>query len=360
MASVELKNINKKYSNNGYVVKDMNLKVKDKEFIILVGPSGCGKTSTLRMIAGLEKSTDGKIFIDGKLVNEIEPRDRDIAMVFQDYALFPHMTVYNNMAFALKLKKVLEKEIDSNITDISKVLGIDKLLKRKPRELSGGEKQRVAIGRALVCKPKVFLMDEPLSNLDAKLRIEMRELLLKIHKEFNITTIYVTHDQVEAMTLGDKIVVMKDGSILQIDTPENVYRYPNNKFTASFIGIPQMNFIYAKVKERKGEIFLKLSNCLFKYNHKKLKEYLEEEVIIGIRVEDVLICKDRYNSNILEGQVDYIEMLGSEKILYIILDNINFKIKVSSYCKYNKGDIIRFTIDLNKIHVFDRDSGGVI
>jgi multiple sugar transport system ATP-binding protein len=264
------------------------------------------------------------------------------------------------MAFALKLKKVLEKEIDSNITDISKVLGIDKLLKRKPRELSGGEKQRVAIGRALVCKPKVFLMDEPLSNLDAKLRIEMRELLLKIHKEFNITTIYVTHDQVEAMTLGDKIVVMKDGSILQIDTPENVYRYPNNKFTASFIGIPQMNFIYAKVKERKGEIFLKLSNCLFKYNHKKLKEYLEEEVIIGIRVEDVLICKDRYNSNILEGQVDYIEMLGSEKILYIILDNINFKIKVSSYCKYNKGDIIRFTIDLNKIHVFDRDSGGVI
>ena len=256
MAQLSLKHIYKRYPNGFEAVKDFSLEVADKEFIIFVGPSGCGKSTTLRMVAGLEEISDGEFCIDGKRMNEVEPKDRDIAMVFQNYALYPHMTVYDNMAFGLKLRKVPKAEIDKKVRDAAKILDLEKLLERKPKALSGGQRQRVAMGRAIVREPKVFLMDEPLSNLDAKLRVQMRAEIAALHHRLGATIIYVTHDQTEAMTLGTRIVVLKDGVIMQVDSPQTLYNKPDNLFVAGFIGSPQMNFMDCEVKEEDGKILL--------------------------------------------------------------------------------------------------------
>ena len=266
MASLSLKHIYKVYDNNVKAVKDLNLNIKDKEFVVFVGPSGCGKSTTLRMIAGLEEISSGELRIDNKVVNNVEPKDRDIAMVFQNYALYPHMSVYENMAFGLKIKKLPNEEIHKRIIEAAEVLGITEYLDRKPKAMSGGQRQRVALGRAIVRNPKVFLLDEPLSNLDAKLRTQMRAEILKLYKKLDTTFVYVTHDQVEAMTMGTKIVVMKDGILQQVDTPKNLYKYPNNKFVASFIGTPQMNFLNATLLHKKNEIIVKLIDHNVEFN----------------------------------------------------------------------------------------------
>ena len=288
MASLSLENICKIYPNGFEAVKDFNLEIDDKDFIIFVGPSGCGKSTTLRMIAGLEDISRGDLKIDGRVVNDVEAKDRDIAMVFQSYALYPHLTVYDNMAFGLKLKKVPQEEIDKKVRNAAKILDLEKLLDRKPKALSGGQRQRVAMGRAIVREPKVFLMDEPLSNLDAKLRVQMRTEIAKLHERLGATMIYVTHDQTEAMTLGTKIVVMKDGIIQQVDTPQNLYNYPQNLFVAGFIGSPQMNFIDVAVAKEDGKVVLKMKENKFVLPEDKAKEvveqgYLNKTVTMGIR-----------------------------------------------------------------------------
>ena len=292
MASLSLENICKIYPNGFEAVKDFNLEINDKDFIIFVGPSGCGKSTTLRMIAGLEDISKGNLKIDGKVVNDVEAKDRDIAMVFQSYALYPHLTVYDNMAFGLKLKKVPKDEIDKKVRYAAKILDLEKLLDRKPKALSGGQRQRVAMGRAIVREPKVFLMDEPLSNLDAKLRVQMRTEIAKLHERLGATMIYVTHDQTEAMTLGTKIVVMKDGVIQQVDTPQNLYNSPQNLFVAGFIGSPQMNFIDALVTEEDGKVVLKMDEHKFVLPEAKAKVvvekgYMNKTVTMGIRPENI-------------------------------------------------------------------------
>ena len=299
MASLSLKNVCKVYPNGFVAVKDFNLEIADQEFIIFVGPSGCGKSTTLRMIAGLEEISSGELWIGDKLVNDVEPKDRDIAMVFQNYALYPHMSVYDNMAFGLKLRKVPKDEIDKSVHEAAKILDIEHLLDRKPKALSGGQRQRVAMGRAIVRSPKVFLMDEPLSNLDAKLRVQMRVEISKLHQRLQTTIIYVTHDQTEAMTLGTRIVVLKDGIIQQVDTPQNLYNTPNNIFVAGFIGSPQMNLIDAEVKANGSQVDLVLSDTvtitLPVEKSKKLIDgnYVGKTVVVGIRPEDVKE-NDRY------------------------------------------------------------------
>ena len=292
MATIQLKNVFKRYENGFEAVKDFNLDIQDKEFIIFVGPSGCGKSTTLRMIAGLEEITEGELLIDGKLMNYVEPKDRDIAMVFQNYALYPHMSVYDNMAFSLKLKKTPKEEIDQKVKEAAKILDLDELLDRKPAQLSGGQRQRVAMGRAIVRNPKVFLMDEPLSNLDAKLRVQMRTEISKLHQRLGNTIIYVTHDQTEAMTLGTRIVVMNRGVVQQVDTPKNLYNHPDNLFVAGFIGSPQMNFVKCDVVEKNGKICLVFgeSTVTVSDNRAKiLKEngYVGKQVMMGIRPEDL-------------------------------------------------------------------------
>ena len=293
MASLSLKNVCKVYPNGFVAVKDFNLEIADQEFIIFVGPSGCGKSTTLRMIAGLEEISSGELWIGDKLVNDVEPKDRDIAMVFQNYALYPHMSVYDNMAFGLKLRKVPKAEIDKSVHEAAKILDIEHLLDRKPKALSGGQRQRVAMGRAIVRSPKVFLMDEPLSNLDAKLRVQMRVEISKLHKRLQTTIIYVTHDQTEAMTLGTRIVVLKDGIIQQVDTPQNLYNTPNNIFVAGFIGSPQMNLIDATVAQEGSQVTLKMSDdVIIKLPAEKSKKlidggYVGKTVVVGIRPEDV-------------------------------------------------------------------------
>ena len=290
MASLSLKNVCKVYPNGFVAVKDFNLEIEDKEFIIFVGPSGCGKSTTLRMIAGLEEISSGELWIGDKQVNDVEPKDRDIAMVFQNYALYPHMSVYDNMAFGLKLRKVPKAEIDKQVHEAAKILDIEHLLDRKPKALSGGQRQRVAMGRAIVRKPKVFLMDEPLSNLDAKLRVQMRIEISKLHQRLQTTIIYVTHDQTEAMTLGTRIVVLKDGIIQQVDTPQNLYNAPQNVFVAGFIGSPQMNLIDAKLVKNGDDMVLMFgSNSvkLPKTKADKLGDYVGKTVVMGIRPEDL-------------------------------------------------------------------------
>ena len=292
MASISLKNICKKYPNGFEAVKNFNMEIEDKEFIIFVGPSGCGKSTTLRMVAGLEDISSGELLIDGRLVNDVEPKDRDIAMVFQNYALYPHMTVYDNMAFALKLRKTPKEEIDKMVRDAAKILDLEKLLDRKPKALSGGQRQRVAMGRAIVRNPKVFLMDEPLSNLDAKLRVQMRTEISKLHQRLGTTIIYVTHDQTEAMTLGTRIVVMKDGVVQQIDSPQNLYNAPANLFVAGFIGSPQMNFVDAVCQVNGKKVNLKVGPYSIALSEQKSKAlidggYAGKTVVMGIRPEDV-------------------------------------------------------------------------
>ncbi len=364
MASLSLKNICKVYPNGFEAVKDFNLEVEDQEFIIFVGPSGCGKSTTLRMIAGLEEISSGELKIDGKLVNDVEPKDRDIAMVFQNYALYPHMTVFDNMAFGLKLRKVPKDEIKKKVEEAAKILDLEKLLDRKPKALSGGQRQRVAMGRAIVRNPKVFLMDEPLSNLDAKLRVQMRSEIASLHNRLKATIIYVTHDQTEAMTLGTRIVVLKDGVIMQVDSPQKLYNEPNNLFVAGFIGSPQMNFIDAvcKVEGEKVTLnFEKTSVVLPPAKAKKLIDggYDGKTVVMGIRPEDIgdsQIEIEAHKDASFETDVTGYELLGSEVLLYFNVAGTAMTAKVDSRTSARMGDHITLALDPEKIHCFDKET----
>ena len=364
MASLSLTNVCKVYPNGFEAVKDFNLEVEDQEFIIFVGPSGCGKSTTLRMIAGLEEISSGELKIDGRVVNDVEPKDRDIAMVFQNYALYPHMTVFDNMAFGLKLRKVPKDEIKKKVEEAAKILDLEKLLDRKPQALSGGQRQRVAMGRAIVRNPKVFLMDEPLSNLDAKLRVQMRSEIASLHNRLKATIIYVTHDQTEAMTLGTRIVVLKDGVIMQVDSPQKLYNEPNNLFVAGFIGSPQMNFIDAVCKvegERVTLNFEKTSVVLPPAKAKKLIDggYNGKTVVMGIRPEDIgdsQIEIEAHKDAVFETDVTGYELLGSEVLLYFNVAGTAMTAKVDSRTTARMGDHITLAIDPEKIHCFDKET----
>ena len=364
MASLSLTNVCKVYPNGFEAVKDFNLEVEDQEFIIFVGPSGCGKSTTLRLIAGLEEISSGELKIDGRVVNDVEPKDRDIAMVFQNYALYPHMTVFDNMAFGLKLRKVPKDEIKKKVEEAAKILDLEKLLDRKPKALSGGQRQRVAMGRAIVRNPKVFLMDEPLSNLDAKLRVQMRSEIASLHNRLKATIIYVTHDQTEAMTLGTRIVVLKDGVIMQVDSPQKLYNEPNNLFVAGFIGSPQMNFIDAVCKvegERVTLNFEKTSVVLPPAKAKKLIDggYNGKTVVMGIRPEDIgdsQIEIEAHKDAVFETDVTGYELLGSEVLLYFNVAGTAMTAKVDSRTTARMGDHITLAIDPEKIHCFDKET----
>lgn len=368
MASLSLKNITKTYTGGFTAVKDFSLDIEDKEFIIFVGPSGCGKSTTLRMIAGLEEISDGELYIGDKLMNDVVPKDRDIAMVFQNYALYPHMTVYENMAFGLKLRKVPKDEIKKKVEEAAQILGIEPLLDRKPKALSGGQRQRVALGRAIVREPKVFLMDEPLSNLDAKLRVQMRTEIGKLHHELQTTFIYVTHDQTEAMTMGTRIVVMKDGIIQQVDTPANLYSYPCNMFVAGFIGSPQMNFIDVTVNVKADGTYLTNGNFSVKLPEGKAKKeefasYNGKEVVMGIRPED--IYDDQLHISeapdcVADVKIDLTEMMGAETYLYFEVEGINFTARVNPRTTAKREQVIKIAIDPNKIHLFDKETEATI
>ncbi len=373
MAGLSLKHIYKKYPGGVTAVSDFCLDIKDKEFIIFVGPSGCGKSTTLRMIAGLEEISEGELYIGDRLVNDVAPKDRDIAMVFQNYALYPHMTVYDNMAFGLKLRKVPKDEIKRRVEEAGRILDIAHLLERKPKALSGGQKQRVALGRAIVRNPQVFLLDEPLSNLDAKLRASMRTELTKIHKSVGTTFVYVTHDQVEAMTMATRIVVMKDGLIQQVDTPQNLYDLPVNKFVAGFIGTPQMNFIDALLDKKGDDLYLTFgTNCTVKLPKEKasnpaLKEYIGQTVILGIRPEcisDDPEAIEKSDEAVLECGVEVTELMGAEIYLYLsfegqedyIEEGKNIIARVSPRSPSRAGDQIKVALDMSRAHIFDKDT----
>ncbi len=366
MGRLLFRNIEKTYKENIQAVKDFNLEVEDKEFIVLVGPSGCGKSTTLRMVAGLEEITGGELYIDDVLVNDISPKDRDIAMVFQNYALYPHMTVYENMALGLELRKVPKDKIAKKIEEVSRTLDIEDLLNRKPKALSGGQQQRVALGRAIVRNPKVFLMDEPLSNLDAKLRVQMRMEIIKLHNELETTFIYVTHDQTEAMTMGTRIVVMKDGYIQQVATPKELYYNPSNIFVAGFIGSPQMNFIDVNVEKIEDIVYLKTKEIEIKLNEQQGKEleekgYIGSKLIMGIRPEN-LSPIDNFSSatNYIEGEVDVIEMAGAESFIHLITEGEKVVAKVNSKKELKKGDILKFCFGYDDIYLFDKESENVV
>ncbi|NLW23091.1 MAG: sn-glycerol-3-phosphate ABC transporter ATP-binding protein UgpC [Tissierellia bacterium] len=361
MASITFKNVSKVYPGDVKAVTDLNLEIKDKEFVILVGPSGCGKSTTLRMIAGLEEITQGELYIGDRLVNDVHPKDRDIAMVFQNYALYPHMTVYKNMAFGLQLRKVPKDEIKRRVTEVAKILDIEHLLDRKPKALSGGQRQRVALGRAMVRNPQVFLLDEPLSNLDAKLRTAMRSELIKLHKRLETTFVYVTHDQIEAMTMGDRIVVMNDGFMQQVDTPQNLYNYPANLFVAGFIGAPQMNFLDAIVKVEGGETIVDFSgNYQFTLTGEKahkLKPYAGKVVVAGIRPENIKIPEAGELSDYkTKALVEITELMGSE--IYVYLDCYGEKLicRTPSDTIVTPDSRIEIAFDINKMHFFDKET----
>ena len=364
MASLSLKNIQKVYPNGFEAVKDFNLEVADKEFIIFVGPSGCGKSTTLRMIAGLEYISGGTFEIDGKVMNNVEPKDRDIAMVFQNYALYPHMTVYDNMAFGLKLRKEPKAEIDRKVREAAEILDLTKLLDRKPKALSGGQRQRVAMGRAIVRNPKVFLMDEPLSNLDAKLRVQMRIEISKLHERLGATIIYVTHDQTEAMTLGTRIVVMKDGECQQIDSPQNLYNKPCNLFVAGFIGSPQMNFHDVEVKVEGTDAYLIMGNYKLKVPASKKQALIDggydgKTVVLGIRPEHVhdeetFIAQSP--DSVIESTIKVYELLGAEVYLYFDVEGTQMTARVNSRTPLRTGDHATFALDMEKIHLFDKET----
>ncbi|AFH48902.1 ABC-type sugar transport system ATPase subunit [Ignavibacterium album JCM 16511] len=364
MAEVILKNVSKIYDDKTKAVDNVNITIADKEFIVLVGPSGCGKTTTLRMIAGLEDISEGEILIDGKVINNLPPKDRDIAMVFQNYALYPHMSVYENLAFGLKLRKLDKHEIDKRVNEAARILGLEKYLDRKPKALSGGQRQRVAVGRAIVRNPKVFLFDEPLSNLDAKLRVQMRTEISRLHKELGATMIYVTHDQIEAMTMGDRIVVMKDGCVQQIDTPLNLYNLPANKFVAGFIGSPSMNFIKGEIAEENFNLFFQstFGNLKFIIPDEKKNSFIEKKikkVWLGIRPENIhLTNKDKPSVSVasLKSEILLIEPLGNQTLIYFNFENNQLVSEHHGFISISKGTIHEFLIDLNKIHFFDEES----
>ena len=368
MASLSLRDICKTYDGGFTAVKNFNLEIEDKEFIIFVGPSGCGKSTTLRMIAGLEEITDGELYIDDKLVNDVVPKDRDIAMVFQNYALYPHMTDFENMAFGLKLRKVPKDEIKKKVAEAAQILGIEHLLDRKPKALSGGQRQRVALGRAIVREPKVFLMDEPLSNPDAKLRVQMRTEIGKLHKKLNTTFIYVTHDQTEAMTMGTRIVVMKDGIVQQVDTPTNLYQYPCNMFVAGFIGSPQMNFVTVTVDCKADGTYLNADGFSIKLpegkgNKEEIKAYNGKEVLMGIRPED-MYDDEAFIANAPDCTTDVkitlVEMMGAETYLYFQIAGVDMTARVNPRTTAKIDETIKMGLDANKIHLFDKDTEAVI
>lgn len=362
MASISLKNIKKTYEDGVTVIEDLNLEIRDKEFVILVGPSGCGKSTTLRMIAGLEEITDGEMYIGDKLVNDVSPKNRDIAMVFQSYALYPHMNVYKNMAFGLKNRKVPKDIIDKKVHEAAKMLDIEQYLNRKPRALSGGQRQRVALGRAMVREPAVFLLDEPLSNLDAKLRTEMRSRISMLHKELQTTFVYVTHDQTEAMTMGDRIVVMKDGRIMQNDTPQMLYNHPQNMFVAGFIGSPQMNFLYCYIKRKNDGYYAQFENCNIKLPERMndaLSLYSDKEVVLGIRPENIRLAKSD-NKNSFEMYIEIAEMTGSDYYLYGKLGNERVIANVPSNQEVKSDKICNVIFDTERVHIFDKISENLI
>ena len=371
MATVELRHINKIYDNNVQAVFDFNLKIKDREFIVFVGPSGCGKTTTLRMIAGLEEITSGQLLIDGEVMNDVAPKDRNIAMVFQSYALYPHMSVYDNMAFGLKLRRFSRDEIDRRVQHASEILGLKPYLDRKPAALSGGQRQRVALGRAIVRDAKVFLMDEPLSNLDAKLRVQMRSELIKLHESLGTTTIYVTHDQIEAMTMASRIVVMKDGWIQQIGAPKDIYDFPNNVFVGGFIGTPPMNFIEGHVGEdgffecgnqRYGVVRLRVPEK--KVELLKELNYLDKTLLLGIRPEDIVDkpeAIEKLPDAQVELKVDVSELLGAESQITVKVpgtDSVGQSVtaKVPARADVHMGDTIKLAFNMEKCHFFDMDT----
>jgi multiple sugar transport system ATP-binding protein len=364
MANVSLRHIYKIYDGGVTAVTDFNLEIEDKEFIILVGPSGCGKSTTLRMIAGLEDISKGELYIGDMLANDVAPKDRDIAMVFQNYALYPHMTVYDNMAFGLKLRKTPKEEIKERVQEAARILGIEQYLDRKPKALSGGQRQRVALGRAIVRDPKVFLLDEPLSNLDAKLRAQMRTEISKLYQRLGTTFIYVTHDQTEAMTMGTRIVVMKDGFIQQVDTPQHLYDLPCNEFVAGFIGSPQMNFIDATLEKKGSDFFVKFAGYSVKLPASKseggkLDNYVGKAVRVGIRPEHVhdepeLLAK--YSDSVIEANVDVTELMGAEIYLYVNVEGIPLIARVEPSSKAQPGDKIKIALETDRIHIFDPET----
>ena len=367
MANVTLRHIYKVYAGGVTAVNDFNLAIKDKEFIVLVGPSGCGKSTTLRMIAGLEEITEGELYIGDKLVNDVAPKNRDIAMVFQNYALYPHMTVYDNMAFGLKLRKVHKTDIDKKVKEAAKILGIEEYLQRKPKALSGGQKQRVALGRAIVREPQVFLMDEPLSNLDAKLRVQMRTEITKLHNRLDTTFIYVTHDQTEAMTMGTRIVVMKDGFIQQVDSPQNLYDYPCNKFVAGFIGSPAMNFIDCTLVQEEGGVFARFGENKILIPEGRIakltdKSYIGREVILGIRPDDIHdeeVFIQNYPQSTVSAYVELIEKLGFETLLYLNIsgkEDENIIARVNPRSTVMMNDTVKMVFDPNRIQLFDKET----
>lgn len=364
MASITLKRVDKSYDRKGFVVKNFSLEIKDREFVVFVGPSGCGKSTTLRMIAGLEEITSGEIYIGEKRVNDLKPKDRNIAMVFQNYALYPHMSVRKNMEFSLKLKKMSKELIKKKVDEAAKVLDIVEYLDRKPKDLSGGQRQRVALGRAMVRDADVFLLDEPLSNLDAKLRTRMRTEILRLHDILQKTFVYVTHDQVEAMTMGDRIVVMRNGYIQQVDSPQDLYDKPNSIFVASFIGAVQMNFFDAEIVKIENGFYIKIEDLIFpipvlKTMNNDVSSHVNRKVVVGLRPEDIHLEEvflDLYKDNILKGKIEFIELMGSEKFIYFSFRGKRFVAKASSNVVVNKGEEFSFVFDLNKIHIFDRQT----
>lgn len=367
MASISLKGIYKIYPGDVTAVKDFNLEIEDKEFIVLVGPSGCGKSTTLRMVAGLEEISKGELYIGDRLVNDVPPKDRDIAMVFQNYALYPHMTVYKNMAFGLELRKTPKDEIERRVREAARVLDIEHLLDRKPKALSGGQRQRVALGRAMVRNPAVFLLDEPLSNLDAKLRASMRTELIKLHKRLGTTFVYVTHDQTEAMTMGDRIVVMKDGLIQQVDTPQNLYEKPCNLFVAGFMGSPQMNFIDGKLLKEGDAYCVEVGEDKLFIDPAKANEamaaYVGKPVKMGIRPEDLKDNPDFLAANpksVVNTTVEVSELMGNEVYLYLDYAGNRMTARVAPDTKSRSGDKIKVGMDTRKIHLFDPETEEVI
>ena len=391
MGAIKINSVGKVYPNGTRALEDVNIEINNGEFVVLVGPSGCGKTTLLRMVAGLEDITEGEISIDKKLVNEVAPKDRDIAMVFQNYALYPHMSVYDNMAFSLKLRKLPKEEIDQKVKEAAKILEIDELLERKPKALSGGQRQRVAMGRAIVRKPEAFLMDEPLSNLDAKLRVQMRAELGQLHTQLETTTLYVTHDQVEAMTMGDRVAVIRKGELQQIDTPREIYLYPKNIFVAGFIGSPSMNFVYANVKVSSKNITLSFGEDSIKCDageNKKLKDFDGQEIVLGIRpeaFEDANYANTKEFSEKLNVTVTLLEQLGSDSYIHfykdikpvqteaieeiladegedisVLGDQTKFIARVSPNSAVKEGEKITLSIDPSKLHFFDPSSGDAI
>ena len=391
MGEIKIKDVGKIYPNGTRALEDVNIEINDGEFVVLVGPSGCGKTTLLRMVAGLEDITEGEISIGEKVVNEVAPKDRDIAMVFQNYALYPHMSVYDNMAFSLKLRKHPKEEIDKKVKDAAKTLEISELLDRKPKALSGGQRQRVAMGRAIVRNPEAFLMDEPLSNLDAKLRVQMRAELGQLHTQLETTTLYVTHDQVEAMTMGDRVAVIRKGELQQIDTPREIYLYPKNIFVAGFIGSPSMNFVYADVKisGKKAELSFagETINCDGE-SAKKLEKMDGEQIVLGIRpeaFEDSIYAKDSEYSESIDIKVTLLEQLGSDSYIHfykdikpvqteaieeiladegedisVLGDETKFIARINPNSTVKEGEEIKLSIDSSKLHFFDPSTGNAL